>query len=668
MKLLGIDFETYYSPAYGLKNHTTSQYVMSPQFEMIGVGLRYGNTRVWLEEKQWIAFAAAADWSQIGCVAHHAHFDGLIMAHHYGIKPAYWLDTLSMARALHGTEVGGSLAKLMEFYQVGVKGDEVVKAIGKRRGDFTQEEWLRYGDYCMNDVDGTIAILNKMLPIFPKDELDLVDTTVRMFTEPVLVLNQNQMAEYYGDEIKRKEELLTRIKADKKTLGSNGKLADLFRALGVEPGMKDSPKAKNADGTPKRVYAFAKTDPAMQELLEHEDDDVRLLAEARISVKSTINESRTLRLLQLGSGGRPMPVYLNFSGAKQTFRWSGGDRVNWQNFEKTNKKNPRKGIIRKSICAPLGKKIVKADASQVEARFNAWFSEEEQLVTQFANGEDVYSLFATDAYGRKVDRKNVAADEQPGQVAKICVLGLGYRMGWLKLAMELLMGRGGAPKIQFTREDIERLNVNTGKFLANPRIIDEIKAMPSRLNEAERMIHCAVTNHFVQAYRNKYTKIVGNWSYWDTVIEWMYSGQYIGAPVGPHGILTLHEDGLMMPHGFPLRYKHIEWKKETGFTFLADRNQRKRFHGGFIVENYTQALTRVIVADAVRSLTWGRQRAGLQPYKVAQTEHDAISCVVEEARAGECLIDLQRAISTPPAWAKGLPLASEGGIYNTMGG
>ena len=668
MQLMVLDYETYYGDDYTLSNMSTSAYVMDPRFEMIGVGIRYGDKRAWLEEYQWRAFARTVDWSQIAMLCHHAHFDGLINSYHYGVRPGYWFDTLSMGRALNGVRVGGSLGKLSEYYGVGVKGDESVKAKGKHRVDFTPEEWQAYGGYCLNDGDLTLGILQKMLPGFPRKELDLIDMTVRMFTEPVLVLDQQKMAEYLAYELKRKEELLTEANADKKVLGSNDKFAGLLRLFNVEPPVKFSPKKKNADGSPALVYAFAKTDPGMQELLEHEDDDVRLLAEARISVKSTLNESRTVRMLNLGMGGRPMPVYLNYAGAKQTYRWSGGDKMNWQNMEKPNKKNPLKGMVRKSVRAPKGKKIVKADASQVEARFNSWFSKQDDLTAQFANGEDVYSLFASDAYGRKVDRKANPEDELPGQVAKICVLGLGYRMGYLKLAGELLMGRGGAPKVQFTREDMVRLNIDPSGFLSNPRILNEIKNMPSRLPEAERMIHCTVTNYFVQTYRRKMDKIVSNWEYWDEVIKWMFSGQYVGAQVGPHGILTLVEDGLLMPHGLVLRYPHIEYSKEAGFSFLSDKGQRKRFHGGFVVENYTQALCRVIVSDAMHELTWKRQRAGLEPYKIAQTEHDAISCVIEEERAGECLNDLMRAISTPPAWAKGLPLAAEGGIYDTMGG
>jgi DNA polymerase len=659
MNLIALDFETYYSNDYTLKKSTTSQYIFDPSFEVIGVGLRYGDRRCWLEEPQWRAFARGLDWSKYGVLCHHAHFDGLIMAHHYGAKPGYWFDTLSMARALHGINVGGSLGKLATHYELGVKG-EYDWARGLHRADMTPEQWQAAGRYCLNDVDLTVGLLQKLLPTFPRAELDLIDVTVRMFTEPVLMLDQLKMAEYLGEEMKRKAELLTTAGADKKVLGSNDKFAALLRQYGVEPPTKKNPKGKT-------IFAFAKTDPGMQDLLEHEEDDVRLLAEARVSVKSTLNVSRTVRMMQLGADGRPLPVYLAFSGADQTKRWSGGDKVNWQNLEKINKKNPRKGMVRKSIRAPKGHKVVYADSSQVEARFNAWSAGQDDLTALFARGEDAYNAFATDAYGREIDRKKVAEDELPGQVAKICILGLGYRMGYLKLAGELLMGRGGAPKVQFTRDDLVRLNIDPVPFLSNPRIIAEIKAMPSRLPEAERMIHCTVTNYFVQTYRRKMNMISSNWEYWDQVIEWMFSGQRIGERVGHRGILTLVEDGLLMPNGFTLNYPHIEHSKATGFTFLSNRG-RKRFHGGFIVENYTQALCRAMIAGTMRTLTWGRQRAGQEPYKIAQMEHDAITCVVREEQAGECLNELMRVISTPPVWAPGLPLASEGGIYDTMGG
>ena len=656
---LVIDFETYYADDYGLKIQTTSEYIFDPRFEVIGVGIRYGDRRAWLEAHQFRAFALGLDWSKYGALAHHAHFDGLILSHHFNARPGYWLDTLSMARALYGTNVGGSLGALMERFGVGVKGDEVVKAKNKRRADFTQQEWEQYGVYCLNDCDGALGIFQKMCPAFPRSEYDIIDTTIRMFTEPVLVLDQQQMAQYLGEEMRRKQELLDEAGIDIKAARSGEKFANLLRAHDIEPPTKLNPKGKT-------IYAFAKTDPGMQELLEHEDDDIRLLAEVRVESKSTINVSRTARMMRLGENGRAMPVYLAYSGA-HTWRWSGKDKVNWQNFEKVNEKNPKKGMIRKSIRAPEGYKIVKADASQIEARWNAWHNGQTDLVAMFARGEDIYSNFASDAYGRPIDRKHVAEDKLPGQVGKICILGLGYQMGWLKLAMELLMGRGGAPRIQFTRVDMERLNVDAGRFLANPRIVNQIKLMPSRLNETDRMVHCAVANHFVETYRRKMSAIAGGWEYWGGVIKWLFSGEYRG-PVGNHGVLNLVDGGLLHnATGLMLKYPHLEWDEARGFTYLSDRNKRSKLYGGLVVENITQFCCHIVISEGMQKLTWGRRRTGLMPYKVAQTEHDALSLVVRNEEAGEALCDLMRELTTPPAWAPGLPLAVEGGIGQTMG-
>lgn len=162
--LLTLDFETHYSSDYGLKVLETEAYVRDPRFEVIGVGVKYADRpSVWLEEWEFREWAREVAWSRVSALAHHAQFDGFIMSHHYGIRPRFWLDTLSMGRALHSVSVGGSLKKLAEHYKIGAKGNEVENTKGKRRADFTQTEWLRFGDYCNNDVELTHRLLHRML-------------------------------------------------------------------------------------------------------------------------------------------------------------------------------------------------------------------------------------------------------------------------------------------------------------------------------------------------------------------------------------------------------------------------------------------------------------------------------------------------------------------------
>ena len=155
MATLTIDFETYYSQEYSLTKMTTEEYIRSHDFEVIGVAVQVDDG-----EPQWFSgtmadtelWLAQFEWSEHFALAHNAMFDAAILYWCFGMKPKGWLDTLSMARALHGTEVGGSLKVLAEHYNLGVKGEEVIAAKGKRRADFTPEDLAQYGRYCRNDV------------------------------------------------------------------------------------------------------------------------------------------------------------------------------------------------------------------------------------------------------------------------------------------------------------------------------------------------------------------------------------------------------------------------------------------------------------------------------------------------------------------------------------
>jgi len=190
--ILTIDFETYYDKEYSLTKMTTEEYIRHDNFEVIGVSVKVGD-----KEPEWVSgtkeqikfWLDQFKWGESFVLAHNTMFDGAILSWRFGIKPMAWLDTLCMARATDGIEVGNSLAKLAARYNVGVKGQEVLNALGKRRRDFSPEELQRYAEYCKNDVDLTYKLFMEMGPRFSKKEFKLIDLTLRMFTEPVLELN-----------------------------------------------------------------------------------------------------------------------------------------------------------------------------------------------------------------------------------------------------------------------------------------------------------------------------------------------------------------------------------------------------------------------------------------------------------------------------------------------
>jgi hypothetical protein len=232
-----------------------------------------------------------------------------------GIKPKVWADTLCMARALHGVEVGGSLAALAQRYALGEKGREVINALGKRRADFSDVELARYGDYCLNDVELTYKLFSRLLPAFPKQELRVIDMTLRMFIEPCLHLDIKYLNEHLAQIRAIKLALLNQADVGTEALLSNQKFAEVLRTLGVEPPTKISPT------TGKLTLAMSKNDEGFKALAEHRDVRVQTLVSARLGVKSTLEETRTQRFIDIASRGL-LPIPLRYYAA-HTGRWGG---------------------------------------------------------------------------------------------------------------------------------------------------------------------------------------------------------------------------------------------------------------------------------------------------------------------------------------------------------
>jgi len=421
MTTLTIDFETYYNQQYSLSKITTEEYVRDPRFEAIGVAVKVDDEPAqWFSgtAKQTKAWLDRFDWANSIAIAHNAMFDMAIMNWRFDIRPKRIIDTLSMLRAIDGPDAGNSLAKAAERYGLGVKGTEVVNALGKRRLDFTPEELAAYGDYCINDTEMTYKLAMKLLEGFPKEELQLIDLTMRMFTEPVLWLDKDALETHLADVKRKKADLLGKALIDKDNLMSNPRLADTLRNLGVNPPMKISPT------TGKETYAFAKNDEEFKALLEHDNIIVQAIVAARLGVKSTLEESRTERFIGI-SGRGTLPVPLRYYAA-HTGRFGGDDKVNLQNL-------PRKSPLKKAIKAPLGYVIIDCDSSQIEARTLAWLAGQWDLVEAFDKGEDVYKIMASSIYGVPVDE---VTDSQRF-VGKTTILGAGYGMGAAKFQAQL---------------------------------------------------------------------------------------------------------------------------------------------------------------------------------------------------------------------------------------
>jgi|TARA_B110000977_G_scaffold59838_2_gene81312 DNA polymerase len=607
MDLVTLDFETYYDRDYSLSKMTTEAYVRDPRFEVIGVGVKVNDHATdWYSGADTGRFLHSMDYSDKAILCHNTAFDGAILGWRFGIKPKLWLDTLSMARPKHQMTVGGSLKNLAAHYRLGKKGDEVFNNLGRRRKDFTEDEMQRYSDYCVQDVELTYKLFKKLSKGFPKAELLVIDQTLRMYTEPTIELDHNVLVEHLQYIQERKAALLDKLGGEAKAkdiLMSNPKFADLLRALGVEPPMKTSIR------TGKEAYAFAKTDQGFKELLNHSKPSVRAVVEARLGVKSTIEESRTISFMGIADRG-PLPIMLNYYGA-HTGRFSGGDKVNLQNL-------PRNGKLRAALTAPKGQLIVACDSSQIEARMVAYLAEQNDLLQSFRDANDVYSEFATDVYGKPVSKAN----KLERHVGKTAILGLGYGMGAPKFQASL---KSGFPSVT----------------------VDE--------GEAKRV---------VDLYRNKNHNIVSLWNRCNHVIK----GIAAGGSGQVCSILDYDADGIRMPNGLYIRYPALR-RGEDGFEYINTARAYKNMHmdnvswtkiyGGKVVENITQAVARIVVAEQMVAIG--------QRYHVALQVHDEVVCVVDEDKAEEARDFMVDVMSTPPTWASDLPVACEADIGANYG-
>lgn len=611
-QLITLDFETYYSKDYGLKKYTTEHYIRDKQFQVIGFAYKVddGETH-WVTgtDRQITEALHKLDIPNAYLICHNMAFDGAILAWHYGIKPKYYLDTLSMARPITGLTVGGSLAALAKKYLFDEKGTEVVNALGLRREDFSPEQMARYGEYCKHDVELTYALYHVLKQWNPPKELYIQDLMIRMFTDPVLQLDKKVLVDHLFNVQDKKAKLMERIESTvgRDALMSNPKFAEVLKKLGVEPPMKVSLR------TNKETYAFGKTDQAFKALSDHHDPRVQAVVAARLGIKSTLEETRTESFIGIAERGA-LPILLNYWGA-HTGRASGGDKMNLQNL-------PRGGALRRSITVPDGHSLVAVDSAQIEARVVAWWAGQNDLVEDFRNNVDIYSSFASIVYGRPIDRKKNPNDKVEGFVGKTCILGLGYGMGPDKFKATLKIGMGG-------------ISVD----------------MP--LDEAQNT---------VTLYRTKYSMIAQIWKDAQDALSKMCRGHECELGVGI--ALRCTPEGVHLPNGTMIRYPNLR-KNTDGYEYDG-RYGPVKIYGGKMVENIVQALARIVVFDQMakidQELRLNDNPKADRRYKVALTVHDEVVSVVPTPAAKWCLDFMLEVMKTPPKWCYDLPVSCEGDI------
>jgi DNA polymerase len=612
MDLITLDFETYYAQGFSLSNLTTEEYIRDDRFQVIGVGIKKNE-----DETRWITGShddiktelSKIDWRNSALLCHNTQFDGAILSFIFNIIPSLYFDTLGMARAIHGVDAGGSLAALVERYNLGKKGTEVIEAKGKRLEDFNAYDLEKYGSYCINDVELTLKLFKVLSGAFTENEIKLIDITLRMYTQPSLHLDDALLSDRL-DEIEREKSevlsaLMNRLKCDteeevRQKLASNKQFAELLQELGVTVPLKISPT------TGKETYALAKNDTGFIELTEHEDPFIQELCAVRLGTKSTIEESRIKRFLDIASRNKGLlPIPLKYYGA-HTGRWAGSDKVNFQNLPSRDKK---KKALKNAVIAPHGSVVINSDSSQIEARILVWLAGQEDIVEWYREGRDVYSEFASKVYGRTITKK----DATERFVGKTCTLGLGYGTGWAKLQHTLKTQPPGAN-------------------------LDDM--------ECQRL---------VKVYRQVNDKVIKLWEDCDRALNDMSNWMEGKEPyyLGEHKCLLVTPIGIQLPNGLYIQYPELSKEREDGRDkfFYKSRKGKISIWGGSVVENVVQALARIIVGEQMIAIN--------EKYKPVLTVHDAIVCITKKDDIDNAMKFITDIMSIPPTWATGLPVACE---------
>jgi DNA polymerase len=440
-----------------------------------------------------------------------------------------------------------------------------------------------------------------MVDGFNINELRLIDLTIRMFSEPTLQLDILALGKYLEHIKEEKEALLSRMLINKEQLMSNPKLADVLITLGVQPPMKISP------ATGKPTYAFSKIDEEFKALLEHENVIVQNIVAARLGVKSTLEETRTQRFIEIASRGL-LPVPLRYYAA-HTGRWGGDDKINMQNLGRASK-------LKYTIRAPDGCTIINSDSSQIEARTLAWLAEQNDLVDAFERGEDVYKIMASSIYGKA--QEDITKDER--FVGKTTILGCGYGMGAKKFKAQL-----------------------------------QTFGVDLSLEETERII---------SVYRSTYEWIPVLWKQASMALEAIMSDQT--APLGRDGVLVVEgKKGIRLPNGMYLKYPNLRvWTRGGKSELVYDTKKGKsvtptRIYGGKVIENVCQALARIAIGEQMLMVA--------KKYKVVMTVHDAVTVVVPEYESFTAKEYVELCMRIRPSWALELPLNCESGIGKSYG-
>jgi DNA polymerase len=266
-------------------------------------------------------------------------------------------------------------------------------------------------------------------------------------------------------------------------------------------------------------------------------------------------------------------------------------------------------VLRAMIWAPVGQRLVVADFAQIESRVLCWLAGQRSMLDLYRRGEDPYIATAKALHSK--DR----------QFGKLLVLAAGFGGG-----RDMLLAKAPSYGVQLSPAQAEAA-INAWR-VANPAIV----------------------------------------RFWDALLDTVraVAGEAAGFKRKIYGLTVARcaDDTLriQLPSGRALIYHEPRIESdEDGWTFDAlvyqlplgrDWVQRTAWRG-LITENVVQAIAYDVMAEAMLRM----DKAGVE---LIGTVHDEAIALAPEDQADAVRDEMVRIMSSPPAWASGLPLGAEG--------
>lgn len=425
------------------------------------------------------------------------------------------------------------------------------------------------------------------------------------------------------------------------------------------------------------------TKAEVERMIEDPDtpEDVRELLRLRLlGTKTSVAKFDSL-LSCVSKDGR-LRGTLQFRGASRTGRWS-GRHMQLQNLPRPTIKSPdefefairltKEGLlplvyedlnrtladlIRGTIIAPAGKKLVVADFSNIEGRVLAWLAGETWKLQAFRDydagrGHDLYKI----AYSRAFGVKPEAVTKPQRQIGKVLELALGYGGGAGAFAkMAKSNGLDLQPMADTVAATIPRQFWDAAANYYPKALNDKRTAgLPEKV-----FIACDALK---RAWRATNPRIAEFWDEVDRAVrgamqnpELTKAGKLSFKRVGDRGEFLL----MRLPSGRFLAYPepHIgSGPDEPSFSYIGMIQRTRKWdriesRGSMVVENATQAVACDLLAEALLRL----DAAG---YETVLHVHD--EAIAEVPDNPSFSLEKMAAIMTElPEWAQGIPVSAAG--------